>query len=110
MSDKFGQDDGKLEEVDMSMVPKRSGLTLYGSTKIEQYAGGHRAQCYGNCTYNAPIGMSARKALDVWTQMHQEAVTRAWHRAQERLIAIERGNEDSLEQFEVDQITGEILQ
>lgn len=110
MTEKFGRDDGDTEDVDLSGVVRRSGMTFYGSTKIEKTAGGYREQFYGNCTFNPPAGKyTIEQALNIWTQTHQEVLTRSWSRARERIASIEGGH-DVLEQFEYDAITGEILE
>ena len=109
MSNKLNQDEGQTEDVDLSSVPSRSGMTFYASTKIERTASGLREQIYGNVTYSPPPGMALEHAIELHTQTHQAVLTRAWLRARERLLAIEQGNELPVEQFEVDLVTGEIL-
>jgi hypothetical protein len=111
MADVFGRDDGALESVDLSGVPRRSGLTLYASTKLEESAKGNwKGQVYGNATYNPPAGMPAAKAIELHSQIHQEVLRLSTARMLERKVALEQGNDVAVEQFDVDLISGEILE
>lgn len=111
MADVFGRDDGALEPVNLAGIERRSGLTLYASTKLEESAKGTwKGQVYGNATYNPPSGMPVAKAIELHSQIHQEVLRLATARLVERKVALEQGNEVSIEQFDVDLISGEILE
>jgi hypothetical protein len=105
------RDDGLgPEDVDLSGMPRRTGLTLYASTKLEETAKDPRAQTTVFVTFNPPPGMSAKHALDFHTQVHQALLDRAWRRAQERKLAHMQGSNIPIEQFDFDLVTGEILE
>lgn len=109
--------DGSVEgtqDVDLSSMPRPRGMTLYGSTKIERNSKSVNATATASVTYAPPENESYAKSLDIFQQVHHEALKRTWFNAELRKAAVEvaelGGDATQFEpDFETNYITPEMI-
>lgn len=104
--------DGVAEGVDLSGMGRMKGATFYGSTKLEQVAGGWRVQGTASVTYIAPDDEPFKVSLEKHQQLHAEALRRVTENGIGRRISVETNSDVGDMQYETDYInprTGEIL-